>query len=61
MQHFWTADGEEPHLDKADQISSFFAQQAFTQALGRIPSGNIPTTERVPLRSGKTLAEKMHL
>lgn len=57
----WYINGNETRLDAADEISSYFATQAITQAQGRLQNGNIPFIDHSHVIAAKDFVDKMHL
>lgn len=57
----WYINGNETRIDAADEISSFFATQAITQAEGRLQNGNVPFIDDEHVKQAKAHVDNMHL
>lgn len=63
MQHKKARDlnGFETRMDACDEIASYFASQAITQAQGRLQSGNIPVIDYLQRKNALPYVDKEKL
>lgn len=54
-------DGNRTRIDVADEISSYYATQAITQAQARLQNGNVPVIDEDHVKEAKDFVDNLHL